>query len=138
MMCERFVKMTREIFGLEHPVAASSNCVRRRPTFCMKNRDSPTARPQLLPQTRLAEVYIGLQRGGLFVGQSGRFDAVQNSDNLAIQNYVSSIWVAHDGAVWVVTWAPGYMVCATAVKFISPPPMAWPMRILRSFWRQKQ
>ncbi|HEY1787994.1 MAG TPA: two-component regulator propeller domain-containing protein, partial [Verrucomicrobiae bacterium] len=64
------------------------------------------------PATTLAsdpagQVYIGLQRGGLFVGQSGRFDAVQNSDNLAIQNYVSSVWVAHDDAVWVGTLGAG-------------------------------
>ena len=64
------------------------------------------------PATTLAmdpagQVYIGLQRGGLFVGQSGRFDAVENSDNLAIQNYISSVWVAHDGAVWVGTLGAG-------------------------------
>ena len=64
------------------------------------------------PATTLAsdpagQVYIGLQRGGLFVGQSGRFDAVENGDNLAIQNYISSVWVAHDGAVWVGTLGAG-------------------------------
>ncbi len=64
------------------------------------------------PATTLAsdpagQVYIGLQRGGLFVGQSGRFDAVENGDNLAIQNYVSSVCVAHDGAVWVGTLGAG-------------------------------
>lgn len=64
------------------------------------------------PATTLAsdaagQVYIGLQRGGLFVGQSGRFDAVENGDKLAIQNYISSVWVAHDGAVWVGTLGAG-------------------------------
>lgn len=64
------------------------------------------------PATTLAldaagQVYIGLQRGGVFVGQSGRFDPVENSDNLAIQNYISSVWVAHDGAVWVGTMGAG-------------------------------
>ena len=63
------------------------------------------------PATTLAsdagQVYIGLQRGGVFVGQSGRFDAVENSDNLAIQNYVSSVCVTHDGAVWAGTLGAG-------------------------------
>jgi ligand-binding sensor domain-containing protein/signal transduction histidine kinase len=64
------------------------------------------------PATTLAsdpsgQVYIGLQRGGLFVGQSGRFDAVENSDNLAVQIYVSSVCVARDGAIWVGTLGEG-------------------------------
>jgi ligand-binding sensor domain-containing protein/signal transduction histidine kinase len=64
------------------------------------------------PATTLAsdaagQVYIGLQRGGLFVGQSGRFDAVQNGGSPGIQNYISSVWVAHDGSVWVGTLGAG-------------------------------
>lgn len=64
------------------------------------------------PATTLAsdpagQVYIGLQRGGLFVGQSGRFDAVENSDNLAIQNYISSVYVGREGAIWVGTMGAG-------------------------------
>ncbi|HUA64296.1 MAG TPA: two-component regulator propeller domain-containing protein [Alphaproteobacteria bacterium] len=64
------------------------------------------------PATTLAtdaagQVYIGLQRGGLFVGQSGRFDAVDSSGNLAVENYVSSVCVARDGAVWAGTLGAG-------------------------------
>ena len=64
------------------------------------------------PATTLAsdaagQVYIGLERGGVFVGQSGRFDAVENSDNLAIQNYVSSVCVTRDGAIWAGTLGAG-------------------------------
>ena len=64
------------------------------------------------PATTLAsdaagQVYIGLQRGGLFVGQSGRFDAVESGDNLAVQNYVSSVCVGHDSAVWMGTLGAG-------------------------------
>lgn len=66
--------------------------------------DSPATTLALDPS---GQVYIGLQRGGLFAGQSGRFDPVENSDNLAIQNYISSVWVAHDGAVWVGTMGAG-------------------------------
>jgi len=53
------------------------------------------------------QVYIGFERGGVFVGQSGRFDPVENSDNLAIQNYISSICAARDGTVWAGTLGAG-------------------------------
>lgn len=64
------------------------------------------------PATTLAvdaagQIYIGLQRGGLFVGESGRFDQVENSDKLGIQNYVSSLCVAHDGTLWAGTLGDG-------------------------------
>ncbi|HEY1789672.1 MAG TPA: two-component regulator propeller domain-containing protein, partial [Verrucomicrobiae bacterium] len=52
-------------------------------------------------------VYLGMQRGGLFVGESGRFDAVENSDTLGVQNYVSSVYVARDGTVWAGTLGGG-------------------------------
>ena len=66
--------------------------------------DSPAT---TLTSDAAGQVYIGLQRGGLFVGQSGRFDAVESIDHLAIQNYVSSVCVAPDGAVWVGTLGAG-------------------------------
>ena len=52
-------------------------------------------------------VYIGMERGGLFVGEAGRFDAVENSDTLGVQNYVSSICITHDGTVWAGTLGGG-------------------------------
>ncbi|HXB58621.1 MAG TPA: two-component regulator propeller domain-containing protein [Candidatus Acidoferrales bacterium] len=52
-------------------------------------------------------VYIGMERGGLFVGESGRFDAVENSDTLGVQNYVSSVCVTRDGTVWAGTLGSG-------------------------------
>ncbi len=64
------------------------------------------------PATTLAldsggQIYIGLERGGLFVGQSGRFDKVEDSDRLGIENYVSSLSVTRDGTVWAATLGGG-------------------------------
>jgi ligand-binding sensor domain-containing protein/signal transduction histidine kinase len=64
------------------------------------------------PATALAadadgRIYAGLQRGGLFVGGSGRFDAVENNDRLGAQNDVSSICVTRDGTVWAGTQGNG-------------------------------
>lgn len=53
------------------------------------------------------QIYIGLQRGGLFVGESGRFDQIENGDRLGIQNFVSSMCVARDGTVWAGTLGSG-------------------------------
>ena len=52
-------------------------------------------------------IYVGLQRGGLFVGESGRFDRVNGSDGLDVQNFVSSVCVARDGVIWVGTLGGG-------------------------------
>ncbi len=52
-------------------------------------------------------IYVGMERGGLFVGESGRFDAVENSDTLGVQNYVSSVYVTRDGTVWAGTLGGG-------------------------------
>lgn len=52
-------------------------------------------------------LYVGLQRGGLFVGESGRFDRMGGSDGLDVQNFVSSLCVARDGVVWAGTLGGG-------------------------------
>jgi len=52
-------------------------------------------------------VYVGLQRGGLFVGEAGRFDRVAGSEGLDIQNYISSLCVTRDGVLWAGTLGGG-------------------------------
>ncbi len=52
-------------------------------------------------------IYVGLQRGGLFVGESGRFDPVENSDKWGVQNYVLSLCATRDGTVWAGTLGSG-------------------------------
>ena len=53
------------------------------------------------------QIYVGQQRGGLFVGESGRFDRAGTSDPFGLQNFITSISVAPDGAVWAGTWGDG-------------------------------
>lgn len=63
--------------------------------------------PTTLASDASGQIYIGLERGGLLAGQSGRFDPLENSDKLGIQNDVSSICVGRDGAVWAGTLGDG-------------------------------
>ncbi len=52
-------------------------------------------------------IYVGLQRGGLFAGELGRFDRVGGSEELDVQNFVSSVCVSRDGVVWAGTLGGG-------------------------------
>jgi len=67
----------------------------------------PSSSPTALAQDASRRIYVGLQRGGLYVGESGRFDRIGGSDGLQVQNFVSSVCVAHDGAVWAGTLGDG-------------------------------
>jgi ligand-binding sensor domain-containing protein/signal transduction histidine kinase len=67
----------------------------------------PNSPPTALAQDANGRLYVGLQRGGLFIGESGKFDRVGGGDGLAVQNFVSSVSVARDGAVWVGTLGDG-------------------------------
>jgi ligand-binding sensor domain-containing protein/signal transduction histidine kinase len=67
----------------------------------------PNSSPTALALDARGRIYVGLQRGGLFVGESGRFDRVGGSDGLEVQNFVSSVCVARDGAVWAGTLGDG-------------------------------
>ncbi|HEX3628314.1 MAG TPA: two-component regulator propeller domain-containing protein [Verrucomicrobiae bacterium] len=66
--------------------------------------DSPST---TLGMDTAGQIYVGLQRGGLFVGESGRFDRVENNDRLGIQDFVSSMCVARDGTIWAGTLGSG-------------------------------
>ncbi len=52
-------------------------------------------------------IYVGLQHGGLYEGESGRFERVGGNDGVKMQNFVSSICVAGNGAVWSGTLGDG-------------------------------
>lgn len=52
-------------------------------------------------------IYIGLQRGGLYAGDSAGFDPVQTDAGSAIQNYVLSLCVTPNGAIWAGTLGGG-------------------------------
>lgn len=51
--------------------------------------------------------YVGLQRGGVFVGESGRFDRVGGNDGWEVPSFVSSVSVSRDGEVWAGTLGDG-------------------------------
>ena len=67
----------------------------------------PDSLPTAFALDANGRIYVGLQRGGLFVGESGRFDRVDGNGGLALQNFVSSVCVAHDGTVWAGTAGNG-------------------------------
>ncbi len=63
------------------------------------------------PPTALAlengRVYVGVERGGLYVGESGRFDRAATGEGLGIRNFVSCVCVAPDGTAWAGTLGSG-------------------------------
>jgi signal transduction histidine kinase/ligand-binding sensor domain-containing protein len=67
----------------------------------------PNSPPTALALGAGGKIYAGFQRGGLFVGEAGRFERVGGNDGAAVPNFVSSVGVAHDGTVWVGTLGDG-------------------------------
>ena len=52
-------------------------------------------------------VCVGLQRGGLFVGQFGRFERLANEEANQPLGYVSSLCTSSDGTIWAGTLGDG-------------------------------
>jgi ligand-binding sensor domain-containing protein/signal transduction histidine kinase len=67
----------------------------------------PEGKPTALALDADGRIYVGLQRGGLWVGEAGRFDQIGGSDGLELQNFISSVAVARDGTVWAGTLGDG-------------------------------
>ena len=67
----------------------------------------PDSLPTAFALDSTGRIYVGLQRGGLFLGESGRFDRVDGNGGSALQNFVTSVCVAHDGTVWAGTAGNG-------------------------------
>lgn len=61
----------------------------------------PASSPTALALDAGGRVHVGMQRGGLFVGENGRFEHFTGVSGLDVQNYVSAVAVARDGSVWV-------------------------------------
>lgn len=70
-------------------------------------QDVPASLPTALGLDANGRVYVGLQRGGLFAGDSARFDRMGGGGGLEVKGFVSSVWVARDGTVWVGTLGDG-------------------------------
>ncbi len=67
----------------------------------------PPGSPTTLALDANGRIFVGIQRDGLFEGDSGRFERVGGSDDLAMQNFVTSVAAARDGTVWVGTLGDG-------------------------------
>ncbi len=65
--------------------------------------DSPTA----LAMDKTGRLYLGIPRAGLFAGESGRFDRLGGSGELAVQSFITSIAASPDGTVWAGTLRNG-------------------------------
>jgi signal transduction histidine kinase/ligand-binding sensor domain-containing protein len=67
----------------------------------------PDGVPTALGQDTDGRVYVGLERGGVWKGEPGRFDPVGGTEDSQFQNFVSSVCVARDGTVWAGTHGDG-------------------------------
>jgi signal transduction histidine kinase/ligand-binding sensor domain-containing protein len=52
-------------------------------------------------------IYAGFRKGGLFAGDTGKFDQFGASQGLEMPDFISSICVGKDGAVWAGTLGDG-------------------------------
>jgi len=67
----------------------------------------PDGLPTALTLASGGRVYVGIQRAGLFVGESGRFERTGGDGGLAAQNFVTAVCAAPDGTVWAGTLGDG-------------------------------
>lgn len=80
----------------------------------------PSSPPTAIALDADGRIYVGLQRGGLFMGKAGQFDRVGGNDGVAMQNFVSSVCMDHEGIVWAGTvgnglfgWLNGHVIHLT-------------------------
>ncbi|HUA39562.1 MAG TPA: two-component regulator propeller domain-containing protein [Candidatus Sulfopaludibacter sp.] len=67
----------------------------------------PDSPPTALALGADGRAYVGLQQGGLFVGESGRFDRLGSDDGWDVENLISSVCLARDGGLWAGTLGDG-------------------------------
>lgn len=67
----------------------------------------PATMPTALALDAAGRVYVGLQHGGIYVGENGRFERFNNFGGLEVQDFISSLAVARDGTVWAGTLGGG-------------------------------
>ena len=82
--------------------------LRPQPVHIMRTGQGlPTSSPTALAMDAGGWVHVGFQRGGLFVGEGGRFERFGGAGGLEVQDFVSSLCVARDGVMWVGTLGGG-------------------------------
>ncbi len=67
----------------------------------------PASSPTALALDAGGRLLVGLQRGGLFAGEAGRFERFESSGGLEVHDFISSLCVARDGVVWAGTLGGG-------------------------------
>jgi signal transduction histidine kinase/ligand-binding sensor domain-containing protein len=67
----------------------------------------PDTPPTALALDAHGRILVGLPRGGLFAGESGRFERLSGCDGLEAEGFISSVCAAHDGTVWAATLGDG-------------------------------
>jgi signal transduction histidine kinase/ligand-binding sensor domain-containing protein len=67
----------------------------------------PENPPTALALDPAGRIYVALQRGGLYVGESGRFDRHGSAGGLVPENLFSSLCVTRDGTLWAGTVGDG-------------------------------
>jgi signal transduction histidine kinase len=82
--------------------------LRPQPVHVMRTTQGlPNGLPAALALDAAGRVYVGLQRGGLYVGDAGRFERFGGMGSLELQDAISSLSVARDGTVWAGTLGGG-------------------------------
>jgi ligand-binding sensor domain-containing protein/signal transduction histidine kinase len=82
--------------------------LRPQPVHVMRTGQGlPASSPTALALDAGGRVHVGMQRGGLFVGEAGRFERFGSASGLEIQDFISSVGVARDGTVWAGTLGGG-------------------------------
>jgi ligand-binding sensor domain-containing protein/signal transduction histidine kinase len=75
--------------------------------FLRASQGLPNSASTALALDANGRVYVGMQHGGIFAGESGRFDRVGANDGLEVPDFVSSVCVSRDGGVWTGTLGDG-------------------------------
>lgn len=82
--------------------------LRPQPVHVMRTGQGlPSSSPTALALDAGGRVYVGLQRGGLFVGEGGRFERFGGAGGVEVQDFVSSICVGREGTLWAGTLGGG-------------------------------
>ncbi len=67
----------------------------------------PASPPTALALEAGGRIYVGLERDGLFVGESGRFERVGGAEALVVRSFISFVCVDRVGTVWAGTLGNG-------------------------------
>jgi ligand-binding sensor domain-containing protein/signal transduction histidine kinase len=67
----------------------------------------PNSLPTALAQDAGGRLYVGLQRGGLWTGEAGRFATLGGGAGFGLDGFISSVCVGRDGTIWAGTLGDG-------------------------------